>query len=394
MKFLFALALACWGLSASAQMPPPPEVAARAYMLLDITSGQTLAAREVDAPVELASLTKLMTAYLVFDALKSGKINLKQTFPVSERAWKMLGSRMFIDPKMQVPVEDLIQGMIVQSGNDAAMALAEGVGGSAERFVQLMNDQARVLGMTGTVYKNPEGLTEAGHVTTARDLSVLATRLMADFPQYVGYYAVKHYHYPGTPAANDSNRNLLLFRDPGVDGLITGHTDTAGFCMIATSKRELASLGKEGAATGSAAATGGRRLLSIVLGADSENARANESQKLLNWGYSATEPVKLFDAGQTVVTARVWKGTSSTVALGRLTPIVVAVPAGSVSKIKTLVLRKDPLVAPMGQGQSAATLRVLLGDQPLTDIPLMALEEVDSAGVLRRAWDSLRLWIR
>ena len=375
-------------------MPPPPEVAARAYMLLDITSGQTLAAREVDAPVEPASLTKLMTAYLVFDALKSGKINLKQTFPVSERAWKMPGSRMFIDPKMQVPVEDLIQGMIVQSGNDAAMALAEGVGGSAERFVQLMNDQARVLGMTGTVYKNPEGLTEAGHVTTARDLSVLATRLMADFPQYVGYYAVKHYHYPGTPAANDSNRNLLLFRDPGVDGLITGHTDTAGFCMIATSKRELASLGKEGAATGSAAATGGRRLLSIVLGADSENARANESQKLLNWGYSATEPVKLFDAGQTVVTARVWKGTSSTVALGRLTPIVVAVPAGSVSKIKTLVLRKDPLVAPMGQGQSAATLRVLLGDQPLTDIPLIALEEVDSAGVLRRAWDSLRLWIR
>ena len=208
---------------------------------------------------------------------------------------------------------------------------------------------------------------------------------MADFPQYVGYYAVKHYHYPGTPAANDSNRNLLLFRDPGVDGLITGHTDTAGFCMIATSKRELASLGKEGAATGSAASTGGRRLLSIVLGADSENARANESQKLLNWGYSATEPVKLLDAGQTVVTARVWKGTSSTVALGRLTPIVVAVPAGSVSKIKTLVLRKDPLVAPMGQGQSAATLRVLLGDQPLTDIPLMALEEVDSAGVLRRA---------
>ena len=394
MKSLFAAILACLSLSVWAQMPAPPEIAARAYLLLDVTANQVLAAKDVDSTVEPASLTKLMSAYLVFDALKSGKITLKQTFGVSERAWKMPGSRMFIDPKMQVPVEDLIKGMIVQSGNDATMALAEGVGGTVDHFVQMMNDQARALGMAHTGYKNPEGLTEAGHQTTARDLSVLATRLMADFPEYVGYYAIKKYRYPGTPAANDSNRNLLLFRDPSVDGLKTGHTDAAGYCMIATAKRDLASLGATGAAAGTPAAMGGRRLLSIVLGADSENARANESQKLLNWGYSATEPVKLFDAGQAVVTPAVWKGSASVVALGRATPIVVAVPSGAGARIKTEVQRKDPLTAPIGKGQVAATLRVSLGDQLLTEIPLVALEGVEQAGVLRRAWDSVRLWIR
>ena len=208
------------------------EVAARAYLLLDVTANQILASKDLDMAVEPASLTKLMSAYLVFDALRSKKLDLKQTLPVSERAWKMPGSRMFIDPKMQVPVEDLIKGMIVQSGNDATMALAEGVGGSAERFVQMMNDQAKALGMKNTGYKNPEGLTEAGHTTTARDLSILATRLMADFPDYVGFYAIKKYRYPGTPAANDSNRNLLLFRDPTVDGLKTGFTEAAGYCMV------------------------------------------------------------------------------------------------------------------------------------------------------------------
>jgi len=392
--FFLAFFLAAFSISGFAQMPAPPEVAARAYMLLDVTSGQVLAAKDIDAPVEPASLTKLMTAYLIFDALKSGKINLKQTFAVSERAWRMPGSRMFIDPKMQVPVEDLVKGMIVQSGNDATMALAEGVGGSMDRFVEMMNQQARLLGMAHTSYKNPEGLTEAGHITTARDLSVLATRLMADFPEYVGFYAIKKYRYPGTPEANDSNRNLLLFRDPTVDGLKTGHTDAAGYCMIATARREFASLGKAGAAPGTEGATGARRLLSIVLGADSENSRANESQKLLNWGFSATEPVKLFEASQSVVAPAVWKGASSTVPLGRPTPIVVAVPAGTAARVKTVVLRKDPLLAPIAKGQVAATLRVQLGDQTLADLPLVALESVDQAGILRRAWDTVRLWIR
>ena len=372
-----------------AQAPQVPEIAARSYLLLDVTANQILAAKDIDSPVEPASLTKLMTEYLVFDALRSKKIDLKQTFGVSERAWKMPGSRMFIDPKMQVPVEDLIKGMVVQSGNDATMALAEGVGGSAEQFVKMMNEQARALGMKSTGYKNPEGLTEPGHTTTARDLSILSVRLMNDFPEYMGTSAMKKYRYPGTPAANDTNRNTLLFRDPTVDGLKTGHTNAAGYCMIATARRDFPNLGTGGA-------PGSRRLLAIVLGAASENARANESQKLLNWGYTAYEAVKLFDAGQPVVTPSVWKGKSPTVKIGRPQAIVVAVAAGSAPKVKTQVARPDPLVAPFVKGQSMGSLKVMLGDNPtpVAEVPLVALEAVEEAGILGRAWDSIRLWIK
>ncbi len=374
-----AVAPAAFG--AFAQAPQPPEIAARTYMLVDVTANQVLAAKDIDAPVEQASLTKLMTGYLVFDALRSKKISLDQKLPVSVRAWKMPGSRMFIDPKMQVPVEDLIKGMIVQSGNDATMALAEGVGGTAENFVKLMNDQAQALGMKGTSYKNPEGLTEPGHTTTARDLSVLAMRLMKDFPEYMHYYSTKQYSYPGTPASNGSNRNSLLFRDPTVDGLKTGHTAAAGYCLVATSKREFPGVGQ-------------RRLLSIVLGAASENARANESQKLLNWGYTAFEAVKLFDAGKPVATPAVWKGTESTLKIGREEAIVVAVPSGSAGKITTQIASPDPLVAPYTKGQAIGTLKVTLGDQSIGEVPLVALEAVEQAGILGRAWDAIRLWIK
>ncbi len=394
MKKLLLTLVATIGLSVAAQTPQAPEIAARSYLLLDVTANQMLAEKDIDAPVEPASLTKLMSAYLVFDALRSKKIDLKQTMPVSERAWKMPGSRMFIDPKMKVPVEDLLKGMIVQSGNDATMALAEGVGGSAERFVQLMNEQAKVLGMKATSYKNPEGLTEPGHTTTARDLSILATRLIHDFPDYVTYYAIKKYRYEGTPAANDSNRNLLLFRDPSVDGLKTGHTDAAGYCLIATAKRDFASLGTPGAVAGSPGATGSRRLLSIVLGATSENSRANESQKLLNWGYTAFEAVKLFDANQAVVSPPVWKGKVAMVKLGRPQAIVVAVPTGTAGKIKTQVLRADPLVAPFAKGQQLGVLKISSGDQTPVEVPLLALEAVEQAGLLGRAWDAIRLWIK
>ncbi len=373
--------------SAPPSMLTAPEVAAKSYLLLDVTANQILAAKNADSPIEPASLTKLMTAYLVFDALKAKKIDLKQTLPVSIRAWKMPGSRMFIDPTMQVPVEDLIKGMIVQSGNDATMALAEGVGGSVERFVQLMNEQAKVLGLKNTGYKNPEGLTEAGHTTTARDLSVLATRLMADFPQYTSYYAIKKYRYQGTPTSNDSNRNLLLFRDPTVDGLKTGHTDAAGYCLIATAKRDFAGLGAGNT-------PGSRRLLAIVLGTASENDRANEAQKLLNWGYTAFEAVKLFDAGQAVVTPKVWKGAENTAKLGRPEAIVVALPAGSAARLKTSISRADPLLAPLVKGQQAAVLKVSVDDQALLDVPLVALEGVAQAGFLGRAWDAMRLWIK
>ncbi len=378
---LAAAFFALFSLAALAQAPQPPEIAARSFLVMDVTADQMLAGRDVDTPVEPASLTKLMTQYLVFDALRSKKIDLKQTLPVSTRAWKMPGSRMFIDPSMQVPVDDLIKGMIVQSGNDATVALAEGVGGTVERFVQLMNEQAKALGMKNTSYKNPEGLTEPGHTTTARDLSILATRLLRDFPEYTHYYAIKKYRYAGTPTANDTNRNMLLFRDPTVDGLKTGHTAAAGYCLIATAKRDFPNLGP-------------RRVLAVVLGASSETARANEAQKLLNWGYTAYEGIKLFDANQAVVTPPVWKGREKTAKLGRTQPIVVAVPAGTASRVKTQVARPDPLLAPLAKGQQVGTLKVVSGEQSLLEVPLVALEAVEEAGALSRAWDAMRLWIK
>lgn len=366
---------------AQVAQPQPPEVAARNYMLLDVTANQVLASKDVDAPVEQASLTKLMTAYVVFDALNSKKITLNQKLPVSERAWKMPGSRMFIDPKMQVPVDDLLKGMIVQSGNDATIALAEGVGGTYENFVQQMNEQAKALGMTGTTYRNPEGLTVPGHLTTARDLSILAMRLMRDFPQYMHYYSIKEYRYTGTPASNSRNRNTLLFRDPTVDGLKTGHTNAAGYCLVATANRQMANVGD-------------RRLLSIVLGTASENARANESQKLLNWGYTAYDAVKLFDAGQTMEDAPLWKGAQRTLKIGREPATVVTMPAGSTGKPTARVVRQDPLMAPITKGQEVGTLQIMLGDEQVAELPIFALESVEQGSALRRLWDSIRLWIR
>ena len=381
LKALFAPWMFLFCLAALAQVPQPPEIAARNYMLVDVTAGQVLAAKDVDSPVEPASLTKLMATYLVFQALQSKKIDLQQKLPVSERAWRMPGSRMFIDPRMQVPVEDLLQGMIVQSGNDATMALAEAVGGTSEHFVEMMNQQAKALGMTHTSFKNPDGLPEPGHETTVRDLSILATRVMQDFPEYFHYFAIKKYRYPGTPASNDTNRNTLLFRDPTVDGLKTGHTEAAGYCLIATAKRDFPNLQ-------------GRRLVAIVLGAHSDAARSNETQKLLNWGYTAFEGLKLFDANQAVLEPPVWKGTEDKVKLGQVRPIVLAVPTGSSTKIKTQVARPDPLVAPIQKGQQVGTLKVLVGDQVLREVPLVALQSVDQAGIFGRAWDAIRLWIK
>ena len=372
--FLFCLAVL-------AQPSQPPAIAAKSYLLFDATSSQMLAGRDIDAPVEPASLTKLMSAYIVFDALRAKRFTLEQKLPVSTRAWKTPGSRMFIDPKMQVPVEDLVKGMVVQSGNDATVALAEGVASTVEHFVELMNQQAKVMGMKNTVFKNPEGLPAPGHVTTARDLGILASRLMQDFPDYVGYYKIQKYRFHGTPTANDTNRNSLLFRDPTVDGLTTGHTEAAGVCLIASAKRDFPNLQ-------------GRRLIAIVLGASSEAARANEAQKLLNWGFTSYEGLKLFDANQAVLEPQIWKGSEKTVRLGQAQAIVVTVPAGSASRIRTQVVRPDPLVAPIQKGQQVGTLKILSGDQLLREVPLVALESVEQAGVFGRAWDAIRLWIK
>jgi len=385
--FLVVLASLAGGGASAQSMPQPPEIAARSYLLLDLTSDQTLAAREADSPVAPASLTKLMTAYLVFDALRLGRLELKQVLPVSEHAWRQPGSRMFIDTRMKVPVEDLLKGLLVQSGNDAAMALAEGVAGSEERFVQLMNEQARALGMPATRFVNPTGLSQPGQQSTARDLATLATRLLRDFPDQAHFHAIRKFRYEGTPPANDSNRNLLLFRDPSVDGLKTGHTESAGYCLIATAQREFPHLGPAGA-------PGVRRLLAVVLGADSEDARATETQKLLNWGYTAFEAVKLFDANQPVLTPAVWKGRSAQVRLGRPRAVVVTVPTGYAGRLSTQAFRPDPLVAPLPKGQATGVLKIYVGERMLLDVPLLTLETVDEAGLIGRAWDAFRLWIQ
>mgnify|MGYP000685484925 FL=1 len=385
-RLLMALATAAMlGLSpAQAAVPQAPTLDAKAYLLVDVTTGQILAQDNSQMPVEPASLTKLMTAYVVFDALKAKKINLDQTFTVSERAWRMEGSRMFIEPNMAIPVRDLLHGMIVQSGNDATVALAEGVAGSVERFVDMMNQQAALLGMKNTAYKNPEGLTAAGHTTTAQDLALLSTRLMNDFPAYTPIYATKHYRYPGTPAANDTNRNLLLFRDPTVDGLKTGHTEAAGYCLVATAIRPVPPRGGEGLRT--------RRLLSVILGASSATSRATESQKLLNWGYSNFELVTVAKADAALTTARVWKGQTKMAALGVKGGLAVTVPTGSSDKVELKVNVSERLIAPLAAGQVVGDVSVSLpGGVVLTKQPLVAVEAVPADGFLGRMWDTLLL---
>ena len=377
---LFALTSTFATTTAQAQAPQPPEIAARSYLLFDVTTNQALATKDADLSVEPASLTKLMTAYLVFQALKDKKLTLEQTLPVSERAWRtgMTGaSRSFLPLNSQVTVDDLLKGEIVQSGNDATVVLAEGVGGSYDQFDAMMNRQAQAFGLKGTSFKNPEGLTAAGHVSTARDLAVIATRLVQDFPEYLRYSAMKEFTYN---KIKQQNRNLLLYRDPSVDGLKTGFTDAAGYCLIATAKRDLPS--------------GQRRLLSVVLGAASSDARANESQKLLNWGYTAFDAVKLFDANQAIVTPEVWKGVSKTTKLGSAAAVYVTVPKGQGDQLKTDIARTDPLVAPLAKGQVVGSIKVSASGALVAEVPLAVLEPVEQAGLLGRAWDSLRLWIK
>jgi D-alanyl-D-alanine carboxypeptidase (penicillin-binding protein 5/6) len=377
-----------WACLAHAQRwPQAPEVAARAYLLVDLSSDQELVAREPEASLPPASLTKLMTAYLAFDALRVGRIDLDDNLPVSELAQQQPGSRMFLEAGWKVPVNELLKGLLVQSGNDAAIALAEGLAGNVERFVEQMNEQARVLGMKSTHFVNPTGLPATGQQTTARDLSLLALRLLRDFPDRAHFFAIRKYRYEGTPAANDTNRNVLLFRDPSVDGMKTGHTDAAGFCLIATARRDFPKLGPEGSA-------GSRRLLLVLMGADSEQARASEAQKLLNWGYTAFEAVKLFDANQSVLTPIVWKGRSAQTRLGQTRPIIVTVPRGEAARLKFDAVRPDPLVAPVRKGQAVGVLRIYISERTLIQKPLYALESVDEAGLLGRAWDAFRLWIQ
>jgi len=381
MKRLLALLATLISLSAAAQVPQPPEVAARQYLLLDVSSGQLLAERDADAKADPASLTKLMTAYVVFGALKEKRLTLEQTLPVSVRAWEQRKgdpSLMFIDTTMSPKVDELLHGMIVQSGNDASVALAEGVAGSVENFVALMNKQAQAWGLKNTQFRNVTGMTESGHHSSARDLSVIASRLIQDFPQFYGYYKVREYTYN---KIRQGNRNLLLARDPAFDGLKTGYTEAAGYCLIASSQREFPN--------------GKRRLLSVVLGTASMEARANESQKLHNWGYGAWDGLRLYQAGKPVTEVPVWKGEAKTVALGVAQDVFITVPRGEGAKLQTELQRPDPLLAPLQAGKQVGLLRVKsAGGTLLKEVPLVAQTAVPEAGVFGRLWDAIRLWIK
>ncbi|TMH72883.1 MAG: D-alanyl-D-alanine carboxypeptidase [Betaproteobacteria bacterium] len=360
--------------AAHAAAPAAPRVMGRSWMMGDLTSGQVLVAEKADERIEPASLTKLMTAYLVFAALREKKLSLGQPVPVSPRAWRAPGSRMFIEPRKPVTVDELIKGMEVQSGNDACIALAEAVAGSEDVFAQMMNREAARLGMANSRFVNATGLPDAQHYSTARDLYILAAAVIRDFPEeYARYYAIKEFRYNNI---TQPNRNRLLWLDPTVDGVKTGHTDAAGYCLIASSKR------------------GPRRLLSVLLGSTSESARAQESQKLLNWGYQFFDSVKLFGSGEVVRTLEVWKGAARVVKAGVKGELYVTVPKGEADKLKAELVAQQPLIAPVAQGQRVGTLRVALDGKPLAEYPLLALEAVGPAGIFGRAWDTLRLWIK
>ena len=374
---LLSLLLMLWSvLPAQAQSgPQAPALAARSWLLLDFSSGQELAGVNTSERIEPASLTKLMTAYLSFAALKQGTLKLDQVVPVSERAWKAQGSRMFIDPKHPVKVEELLRGMIVQSGNDACVALAEAVAGSEEAFVQMMNHEAQRLGLQNTQFRNSTGLPDPQHYSTARDLAVLAAALIRDFPDLYPLYSLKAYSYNNI---TQNNRNRLLWLDPQVDGVKTGHTEGAGYCLIASAKR------------------GARRLLAVVLGTASDAVRAQEAQKLLNYGFQAYDGVKLYELNQTVSQLRVFKGAQNSVPVGFNSEFALSVPKGQAALIKVQLVSRQPLQAPVGLGQRVATLKVFLGkgeeNTPWGEYPLVALEAVPVAGIFGRAWDTVRLW--
>lgn len=356
---------------ATTAVPPPPQLDARAWLLLDAQSGRSLAEKAPDSRVEPASLTKLMTAYIAFSVIKDRRLGLNQTLPVSEKAWRTGGSRMFLDPRKPAKVEDLLQGMIVQSGNDACITLAEAIAGSEEGFAAMMNQEAKRLGMTGSHFVNATGLPHPQHYSTARDLARLTLALMNDFPEfYKKYYALKEFTYAGI---SQPNRNRLLWLDPYVDGVKTGHTDSAGYCLIASARRDQ------------------RRLVSVVLGTPSDSARATESQRLLNYGFQFFETVKLYPGQQPVARLRIYKGQSGELGAGFLSDFHVTVPRGAGKRIQAQVITQQPMLAPIARGQQVGTLRLTLDGQPLGDYPLQALHNVAVSGIIGRAWDSLML---
>jgi D-alanyl-D-alanine carboxypeptidase (penicillin-binding protein 5/6) len=380
-KLIAAMAASVLMMSAAvAQTVPAPTIAAKSWLLLDATSGQVIAAQDPNARIEPASLTKIMTAYVTFGAIRDKKLDLNQMVNVSVRAWKVdsSSSKMFIDPATPVKVVDLLHGLMVQSGNDAAVALAEAVAGDEGTFVTLMNREAQRMGMKNTRFANPHGLPSPDNYSTAQDLSILASHVVNDFPELYKIDSVKSFTYN---KITQQNRNRLLWLDPTVDGMKTGHTEGSGYSMIASARRPNG-------------ASGQRRLISVVLGTSSEGTRSAESQKLLNWGFQNFDTVKLYSKGQAIATPEVWKGSKNTVKIGFSRDVLVTVPKGVAGKLKPVLERNDPLVAPLALNGRVGTLKMTVDGKPLMVLPVVSLEEVSQATIFGRGWDSMRLWLK
>ncbi|MCB1984227.1 MAG: D-alanyl-D-alanine carboxypeptidase [Burkholderiales bacterium] len=349
---------------------PSISIDAKAYMLSDYQSGQILASQNAQERVEPASLTKLMTAYIVFSAIKQNSIQLDQVVPVSNRAWRMIGSRMFIEPNKAVTVNELIRGMIVQSGNDACIALAEIIAGSEEIFVQMMNQEALRLGMKNTHFINTTGLPDPNHYTSVHDLTLLAAAIIRDFPEFYPLYSLKEYTYNDI---TQPNRNRLLWLDPHVDGMKTGWTKSAGYCLITSAKRDK------------------RRLISVIMGAKSANARSMESQRLLNYGFQFYDTVHLYKKGEVLTSIELWKGSQDVLKAGFDSDVYFSIPKGQVDNLKATMEYKQPLIAPVTVGQEVGTVKFTLNGQLVESYPLVALEDVSLGNFFGRAWDSFML---
>jgi D-alanyl-D-alanine carboxypeptidase (penicillin-binding protein 5/6) len=358
-------------MAAPAAIPTAPQVDARSYIVVDYRTDKILAAKDAVARVEPASLTKLMTAYIVFQELELGKLKLDEQVTVSEHAWRSEGSRTFIELGKPVSVEDLILGMIVQSGNDATIALAERIAGTEETFAQMMNTNAQRLGMVGSHFENSSGLPSPQHYTTARDLSLLANAMIREYPQYYKWFSVREFEHNGI---KQQNRNGLLEKDPTVDGLKTGHTDSAGFCLVTSALRD------------------GMRLVSVVMGSTSMKARENASAALLNYGFTFYDTKLVVKGGAVLATARVWKGQSPSVDLGIKDDLYITVPRGESANIKTAAEVQPRLIAPLSQGSAVGSLRAFTGGTTLATIPLHPLHDIAAGGWWRRLIDTIRLW--
>ena len=367
---LLMLFVSASSFAAAPILPSPPTLDARAYLLLDYHSGEILAEKGIDDPVEPASLTKLMTAYVVASELASAHVSLDDRVTVSEKAWRMGGSRMFIEVDTQVAVEDLLRGVIVQSGNDASVALAEHVSGTEEAFAAIMNQHAIQLGMSGSSFVNSTGLPDPDHYTTTRDMAILAAALKRDFPDIYDLHAMREFTFNGI---RQFNRNKLLWRDESVDGVKTGYTDSAGYCLVASAQR------------------GDMRLISVVMGSTSENTRVKASQALLNYGFRFFETHMLYEAFEPLTRERIWKGKSETLDLGLDKALYVTIPRGQYERLDATVQLNTPIIAPVEMAQPLGMVKVTLAENDLAERSLIALQSVPKGNLFHRMADAVRL---